>query len=59
MKLSWSVSKFTLRAQKSTKDFSQVAGVTGEIRNAYVLNSRVDSIFGHHVRLELSRATPS
>jgi len=59
MKRSWSKPKFALRAQKSTKDFSQVAGVPGEIRNGYVLNSRVDTIFGHHVRLELSRATPS
>jgi len=59
MKLSWSKPKFTLRAQKFTKDFSQVAGVPGEIRNGYVLISRLDSIFGHHVRLELSRAAPS
>jgi hypothetical protein len=59
MKRSWSKPKFALRVQKSTKDFSQVASVTGEIRNGYFLKSRVESIFGHHVRLELSRATPS
>jgi len=59
VKLSWSKTNFALKAQKSTKDFSQVAGVTGEIRNGYFLKSRVDTIFGYHVRLELSRATPS
>jgi hypothetical protein len=59
MKRSSSKTSFALRAQKSTEDFIQVVGVPGEILNGYVLNSRVDSIFGHHVRLELSRATPS